>query len=89
MTDTTWLDEAIIDSAKRVGLWTDEMSDDIRKGERTRLYIDIPSLKATILTKLEEARADELKTLARKYWQKSVPEQAILDRIAELNKEVA
>ena len=58
MTDTTWLDEAIIDSAKRAGLWTDEMSDELRKGEYTRLYLDIPSLKATILTKLEEAKIE-------------------------------
>lgn len=35
-----------------------------------------------------QARFDELCTLARKYWQQPIPEQAILDRLAELKTEI-
>lgn len=42
------LDDAIIYSAKHVGLWDEKMSDDVRKGKITKLYLDLPSLREAL-----------------------------------------
>lgn len=52
------VDDAIVFSAKHVGLWDESLSKAVRTGKTTKLYLDLPSLKKA-LTSLLKAEYDK------------------------------
>ncbi len=58
------VEEAIIFSAKHVGLWDEDMSKRLIEGKITNLYLNVPALTERFLALLKEERAKELARIA-------------------------